>query len=151
MILAINTASDENSIALYSDQLQKEQVWNSYMTQSQELLPRIDKFLKSHNIKLSDLQAIATYQGPGSYTGLRVGISVANALGWSLDIPVIGIKNCYTATLPNCHKKNNHVAMKQCDNISAVNIAEQAYKVLTNKKLVGFTQPVEPFYGSRLK
>ena len=56
---------------------------------SQRLLLEIDKLLKQQKAKITDLKAIVVFQGPGSYTGLRVGISVANALGYTLKIPVI--------------------------------------------------------------
>ncbi len=59
---------------------------------SQVLLPLIDRILKIKNLKPQDLKAIEVETGPGSFTGLRVGISVANALAFSLGIPVNGKK-----------------------------------------------------------
>lgn len=59
---------------------------------SQVLLPLIDKILKTNKLKLQDLSGIEVETGPGSFTGLRVGVSVANALGYSLGIPVNGKK-----------------------------------------------------------
>ena len=55
-----------------------------------ELLKNIDKLLKKRRKKLESIKAILVNQGPGSYTGTRVGITIANTLGWSLNIPVIG-------------------------------------------------------------
>lgn len=57
---------------------------------SQVLLPLIMKVIESKNLKLEDLTGIEVETGPGSYTGLRVGASVANALGFTLGIPVNG-------------------------------------------------------------
>lgn len=59
---------------------------------SQVLLPLIMKLLKTLNCNLSTLQGIEVETGPGSFTGIRVGVSVANALGYSLGIPVNGKK-----------------------------------------------------------
>ena len=59
---------------------------------SQVLLPLIFKLLKSANCNLKTLQGIEVETGPGSFTGLRVGVSVANALGYSLGILVNGKK-----------------------------------------------------------
>lgn len=59
---------------------------------SQNLLPLIDKILKKYKLKPEDLTEIKVNTGPGSFTGLRVGVAVANALGWSLGIPVNGKK-----------------------------------------------------------
>jgi tRNA threonylcarbamoyladenosine biosynthesis protein TsaB len=55
---------------------------------SQVLLPMIIKILKTNKLEPQDLTAIEVNCGPGSYTGLRVGISVANTLGYFLKIPI---------------------------------------------------------------
>lgn len=57
---------------------------------SQKLLPFIDELLKKKGKSLKDITEIEVNTGPGSFTGLRVGVSVANALGWTLGIPVNG-------------------------------------------------------------
>ncbi len=59
---------------------------------SQVLLPLIDKLLRATNSGLQTLKGIEVETGPGSFTGIRVGVSVANALGFSLGIPVNGKK-----------------------------------------------------------
>ncbi len=48
----------------------------------------ISTMLVKHNVSLSDLDLITVKTGEGSYTGIRVGLTVANTLGWLLDIPV---------------------------------------------------------------
>src|SRR5687768_14392700 len=55
---------------------------------SQVLLSLIQDLVSESKIKLQDLTAIKVVTGPGSFTGLRVGVAVANALAYSLDIPV---------------------------------------------------------------
>ena len=57
---------------------------------SQVLLPQILKILKSKNLGFDNLTGVEVKTGPGSFTGLRVGVAVANALGFSLGIPVNG-------------------------------------------------------------
>ena len=57
---------------------------------AQVVLPLIDKLLKKHKLSLKDINEIEVNTGPGSFTGLRVGISIANALAWTLKIPVNG-------------------------------------------------------------
>lgn len=59
---------------------------------SQMLLPFIEELLTKNKKTFKDLTEIEVNTGPGSFTGLRVGVSVANALGWSLGIPVNGQK-----------------------------------------------------------
>lgn len=60
---------------------------------SQKLLELVDKALKKRKKSLKDLTEIEVNLGPGSFTGLRVGISVANTLGWALKIPINGQKS----------------------------------------------------------
>ncbi len=57
---------------------------------SQVLLPMIDTILKKYKLKITDIGSIQVNPGPGSFTGTRVGVSVANALGCALNIPVNG-------------------------------------------------------------
>jgi tRNA threonylcarbamoyladenosine biosynthesis protein TsaB len=57
---------------------------------SQKLLPFIDEVLKKKGKSLKDVTEVEVNTGPGSFTGLRVGVSVANALGWALKVPVNG-------------------------------------------------------------
>ncbi|MBU2036536.1 tRNA (adenosine(37)-N6)-threonylcarbamoyltransferase complex dimerization subunit type 1 TsaB, partial [Patescibacteria group bacterium] len=85
---------------LYIDTSQREEVTvsldgevfktNSKKEKSQRLLPFIDETLKKKKLSLKDLTEIEVNIGPGSFTGLKVGVSVAQALGWALNIPVNG-------------------------------------------------------------
>lgn len=59
---------------------------------AQATLPLIEKILKGYKLTLQDLTAIKVNAGPGSFTGLRVGVSIANALGYLLKIPINGKK-----------------------------------------------------------
>lgn len=59
---------------------------------SQVVLPLIEEILKRHKMSLHDLTSIEVHTGPGSFTGVRVGVSIANALGFTLEIPVNGRK-----------------------------------------------------------
>lgn len=59
---------------------------------AQVVLPIIDKLLERNNLSLDDLHEINVNQGPGSYTGLKVGVAIANALSFALGIPVNGKK-----------------------------------------------------------
>lgn len=59
---------------------------------AQVILPLIDKILQKHSLKLKNIGGIEVNTGPGSFTGLRVGISIVNALGFFLKIPINGKK-----------------------------------------------------------
>lgn len=65
---------------------------NAKREKAQKLLEVIEKALEDQNISLKDLTEIEVNTGPGSFTGLRVGVSVANSLSWSLGIPINGKK-----------------------------------------------------------
>jgi tRNA threonylcarbamoyladenosine biosynthesis protein TsaB len=60
---------------------------------AQVALPLIEKILNKHKLKLSDLTNIQVNTGPGSFTGLRVGVAIANTLGYALNISVNGKKH----------------------------------------------------------
>ena len=88
--MAIDTTEENTGIGISGGDLTKIKTWVSERNQSQELLPNIDKLLKSQQVKPEELKWVAVNLGPGSFTGLRVGISIANAFGYGLGIPVIG-------------------------------------------------------------
>jgi len=92
-ILAIDTTQPETGIGLLVNNQSVIKTWVSQHNQSDELLPNIDKLLKKQGIEPTQLNSVAVNLGPGSFTGLRVGISVANAFGYGLQIPVIGKAN----------------------------------------------------------
>jgi len=59
---------------------------------AQAVLPLIEKLLQEHAVNLKDINAIEVQVGPGSFTGLRVGITIANTLGFLLKISINGKK-----------------------------------------------------------
>jgi len=59
---------------------------------AQATLPLVEKVLKGKGLTLKDIDSIEVNTGPGSFTGIRVGMSIANALSFSLKIPVNGKK-----------------------------------------------------------
>lgn len=100
MILKIDTTITSNiTVELKSVGDKKDIKLNSQQKfGSQVLLPMIVKILKKAKIEFKDLTAIEVNPGPGSFTGTRVGVSVANAMGFALNIPVNGKKD--TIVLP---------------------------------------------------
>ena len=91
MILAINTI-ERNTIELGIADKKIELFEYETKDQSKDILNKIEHLLKSQKKSLHDVEAIAVNQGPGSFTGVRVGIAVANTLAWSLNIPVLGYR-----------------------------------------------------------
>ena len=90
-VLLIDTSnSQETIVGLKVDNKKDFLKGRSKVLKAQNVLPLIEKILKKHKIKASDLTAIKVNIGPGSFTGLRVGVAVANTLAWVLKIPVNG-------------------------------------------------------------
>lgn len=90
MKLYINTTSNKQT-TVRLDEL--ELVKESGIWKSQIVLPMIDELLKSKKAKVTNISEIEVATGPGSFTGIRVGISVAQALAYALNIPVNGKKS----------------------------------------------------------
>ncbi len=87
MILHIDTSDSEKIIVGLDD---KKYEADSKEEKSQKLLSFIDEILTKEGKKIKDIDEIRVNTGPGSFTGLRVGVSVANALGWVLGVSVNG-------------------------------------------------------------
>ena len=89
MILQINTTDRTKiSIKLKDKDQVIEELSDENEYGSQVLLGLIEQILKQRRLEFKDLKGIEVETGPGSFTGIRVGVSVANALGFSLGIPV---------------------------------------------------------------
>lgn len=91
--LMLDTADNKKiTVGLIIDDQKYIQTKRITSNKTQIILPMIDKILKKHSLKSEDLSGIQVNAGPGSFTGLRVGIAIANALSFVLKIPVNGNK-----------------------------------------------------------
>ncbi len=92
LILNIETATEVCSVNLARDgKVVAERESLEGLNHSKLLTVFIDEILSESNIKPEELDAVAVSKGPGSYTGLRIGVSVAKGLCYSLDIPLISV------------------------------------------------------------
>jgi len=92
MLLAIDTATRYASVALYGDDgVLAEHTWRSRNRHSVELAPAIAALLAQQNLTPEDLTGLAVTSGPGSFTGLRIGLSVAKGLALGLGISIVSI------------------------------------------------------------
>ena len=93
-ILAIETSTYSGSIALVSeDTVLGEYYFNIGPAHTEKLVPSIDWLLAELNTEKSDLTGVAVSLGPGSFTSLRVGISTAKGICYSLGIPLVGVSS----------------------------------------------------------
>jgi tRNA threonylcarbamoyl adenosine modification protein YeaZ len=92
MVLKINSTNKEEIIIELTDPKNRRlnKLVQKQKLGSQVLLPMIVKILKKNKLSFNDLTGIEVNPGPGSFTGTRVGVSVANALGYALNLPVNG-------------------------------------------------------------
>ena len=92
MILTIRTDSMTATIASLSPagEIIKQNQWEAGRKLSVQLPAAIDELLKSSNSDYSNLAGIIVYEGPGSFTGLRIGITIANTIAHKLNIPIVG-------------------------------------------------------------
>lgn len=93
-ILTIRTDKPESEIGLYNDSRQiAYDTWIAHRQLATTIHERIKQLLTDNKKDWTDIAGIVVYKGPGSFTGLRIGSSVANALAYSLEIPIIGISS----------------------------------------------------------
>ena len=64
---------------------------NTGLTHSRTLMPLVDGMLRAADLTAGDMDLIAVAQGPGSFTGLRIGVSAAKGLAWTLEVPCCGV------------------------------------------------------------
>lgn len=97
-ILAIDTSNQVMSTAvLNGEQLIAEYTTNVKKNHSIALMPAVEKVLKEAGLSPEDLNKIVVARGPGSYTGVRIGVTTAKTMAWTLNIPVVGVSSLEAA------------------------------------------------------
>jgi tRNA threonylcarbamoyladenosine biosynthesis protein TsaB len=91
LILTIRTDKPEAELGLYEGDIQVAyEIWHAHRQLAETIHLKIQALLEGHHKQLTDIQSVVVYKGPGSFTGLRIGLSVANALAASYDLPMYG-------------------------------------------------------------
>jgi tRNA threonylcarbamoyladenosine biosynthesis protein TsaB len=90
-LLALDTATELCSVALYDGEAWSLRCVQAGNTHSQILLPMVEEILSAASIALADLDALAFGAGPGSFTGLRIACGVVQGLAYGAELPVIGV------------------------------------------------------------
>lgn len=91
IILSIRTDKPEAELGLFYNDEQKDYlVWQADRELSLTILEKITELLKRNDLSFQQLEGVVAYEGPGSFTGLRIGLTVANTLAYGLRIPVVG-------------------------------------------------------------
>jgi tRNA threonylcarbamoyladenosine biosynthesis protein TsaB len=90
IILALRTDQPEAKLAIFDNDIRHGHAkWHAHRQLADTIHRKLEEILDSSSILLKDLEGIVVFKGPGSFTGLRIGISVANALAYSYGIPLV--------------------------------------------------------------
>ncbi len=119
-VIAVRTDNPQAELYLFEDGVERvQEIWQAHRELSATIHSKLKSLLEEVGKQLADIEGVIFFQGPGSFTGLRIGSSVVNALGASLQIPVVAA---------------------QGEDWRQKGVARIA-------KATGF-QPIEPFYGA---
>jgi len=92
MLIAIDTSTEWIGLALYDGvQILSEQSWRSQHFHTTELAPAVYSMLERARVSTKDVTGIGVAIGPGSFTGMRIGIAFAKGLALALNVPIVGI------------------------------------------------------------
>lgn len=95
-ILALDTATEACSVALLDDQRVLATFELCAREHTQRILPMVQQILADAGLSLAQMDALAFGRGPGSFTGVRIGIGIAQGLALGADLPMIGISSLQT-------------------------------------------------------
>ncbi len=91
IILSIRTDKPEAEIGLFEDTEELAYLtWPAHRQLSETIHTKIEQLLKGINKDWKNIQGIICFSGPGSFTGLRIGLTVGNALAYGLGVPIVG-------------------------------------------------------------
>ena len=91
--LCLRTDKPEAEIALFSaKKVITQETWQAHRKLAETIHTKIEELFQAQQKDWKDLGGIVVYEGPGSFTGLRIGISTANAIAYSLKIPIVAMR-----------------------------------------------------------
>lgn len=92
LILTIRTDKPEAEIGLFDDDKKLAySTWQAHRRLAETIHIKIKELLESQGRSFGDISAVVVFKGPGSFTGLRIGLSAANALAYGLRIPIVAV------------------------------------------------------------
>ena len=145
LIIALNTASKESALALLQDdRVLGEVTWLSNANESTKVLPGLEELLKNAGKTWEDLTHIFVIKGPGAYTSLRVGITIANGMAWTLKRPML------TTTIFELWEHRLSHDARQTPHLIAIAAGRDFYQIPndpTRYTLEQLTADKKPIYG----
>lgn len=104
MLVAIDTATHLAGLALYDQAAGRvlcEEAWHSRNNHTIELMPRLVRMMEQQDITPADLTGLVVSLGPGSFTGLRIGLGMAKGLALAQELPLVGIPTLNVVAHPH--------------------------------------------------
>jgi tRNA threonylcarbamoyladenosine biosynthesis protein TsaB len=151
IILAIETATDACSCALITaDNVVLERVEQIPRAHTQLIFPMITELLSTAQLQLSQIEAIAVGRGPGSFTGVRIAVSVAQGLAFGLNIPVYPISTLAALALQGKEQAPNAVLIVPALDARMQEIYSALYQVQDNLLVEIMPEYVGPPYPQDL-
>ena len=154
MWLGIETSSLVSSVALMDEScLIGELTIQAGLTHSEQLVPHIDMLLRTCQVEKSELKGIMVSIGPGSFTGLRIGMGTAKAMAYALQIPLYGVMTmdslarnvAYTdrtiCTVIDAQKKHVYAGIYKYDDNELV-CKEEPFVIAANDLLAASTASI---------
>jgi len=92
MIILLDTSSALCKITFIDDDKRQDEQWQSDRMLARGLLGYLDKLLKGRGETWSDITAIGVFEGPGSFTGIRIGLTVMNTIADAQAVPIVGAR-----------------------------------------------------------
>lgn len=94
IILTVRTDKPEAEIGIFDAETQLAyETWQAHRELAETIHAKIAEMLKQAGKNLEDIEGIVAFKGPGSFTGLRIGLSVANALAYAQRIPIVAAQS----------------------------------------------------------
>jgi len=111
LLLAIDTSTDQAGIALVDGEMVSELSWPARQRQTTTILRGIDALLTLAGRSISEVEAVAVATGPGSFSGLRVGMGVAKGLVLALEVALIGVPTLLATAVPHVSPDRRVIAV----------------------------------------
>lgn len=141
LTVAINSATQETSVALVGDgKLLGEKTWKSNRDEAEKILPGIVSLLRKTGKQWKDVGELLVVTGPGPFTGLRVGVTVANALAMSAGcgIKTLDVFHYLRARIPKKMRAKSAIVVKAGgDNLALISEGMGKEKLLKSEEIAG--------------
>ncbi len=132
-VLAIDASTEQSSVALNYKGQTLSQVCNIPKSHAQALLPMVDQLLSDANITLCQLDAIAVTLGPGSFTGVRICLSIAQGLAYGAGVPLVGANSlevlAYGVQAEGCFDSVKHKYVLSCLDARMAEVYWAGYRI----------------------